>query len=147
MARFVFELQSVLQQREHLERQQQGRVAEVDRRRLALEGALRELQDQMDGERAHLAALLAGGSFAQVRAQALTISAMEHRARSLAVELAGVLGRLEEERRVLARRSAERRAIELLREQRYEAWLREQQRREQRVLDDIAGARFSEEAA
>lgn len=147
MARFVFELEGVLRQRVHVERQQQARVAEVDRMRLALEAQLRALHGQITGERAHLAALLADGSFAQVRAQALAINAMERRAQALACELGGVLRRLEEERRVLAQRSAERRAIELLREERFEAWRREQQRIEQRVLDDIAGIRFSEEAA
>lgn len=147
MPAFMFELEQVLRQRERVEREHQVRVGAIERERLDLEGELRELQGELDAARDDLRARLGArasresAGFSDVRAQARAVSALDRRGMALAERLAGVLARLRAARIELVRASSERRAIELLRDRRYERWLIEQRRREQRTLDDLAGVR------
>ncbi len=152
MGGFRFELEPVLRQREQVERQKQVAFAAIDRERLALEGELRAARAMIEDERRELRRRLGGvgGRFGAVREQALAVGALDRRAAGIGVRLGEVLQRLEEARGELVEASADRRAIELLRERRYELWRREQLRREQRELDDIVNgvsARRAQEAA
>ncbi len=152
MGAFRFELDPVLRQREQVERERQLELAAIDRERLALEGELRTTRSMIENERRELRRRLAGdgGRFGAVREQALAAGALDRRAAGIAVNLAEVLEGLAASREVLVRASADRRAIELLRERRFELWRREQLRREQRELDDVVNgvsARRAQEAA
>ncbi len=106
-----------------------------------IEDERRELRRRLEGE---------GGRFGAVREQALAVGALDRRAAGIGGRLGEVIERLEEARAELVEASADRRAIELLRERRYELWRREQLRREQRELDDVVNgvsARRAQEAA
>jgi flagellar export protein FliJ len=59
------------------------------------------------------------------------------------VRLAGVQKRLEMARLDLIAATAERRGVEVLRERRFEAWKREQDRREAAAMDEMAVMRAS----
>jgi len=59
------------------------------------------------------------------------------------LELAGIHRRLETLREGLRAASRARRAVEILKERRFEAWRREQDRREQAELDEMAVIRGS----
>lgn len=146
MARFTFQLEPVLRQRRRHEQDQQRIVAELERDRRRLEGRLRELQEAIAGSADDARAAMAAGralDVALLRRHVHARGGLERRAQTLAIELAGVLKRLEEARAELARRAAARRAVELLREQRLEAWKREQDRSQANQLDDLVQARLA----
>ncbi|MEM9560896.1 MAG: flagellar FliJ family protein, partial [Planctomycetota bacterium] len=62
------------------------------------------------------------------------------RAQAAVVRLAGVYERLDRARLELLEAATARRAVELLRDRRLEAWKRDELRREQLVLDDLTNA-------
>ncbi|MBC03958.1 MAG: flagellar export protein FliJ [Phycisphaerae bacterium] len=149
MARFRFQLQALLDARKRAEDVRRREVAELEGERNRLENDLRrrqasivnareEARDGLVGEvRPHLLRAAANAS----------MSLMRDAQRSV-LELAGLHRRLDAARAVLAEASRDRRAIELVRERRYEAWKMEIERREQSALDEIAtnaGARRARE--
>ncbi len=142
MATFRFELDPVLRQRRAAEERRQREVAVLERERLRLEGVIRGHQRGIDEERA---AWRAGASVApgaaidvgMLRRQASASLGRTAAAQRAAIELAGVLKRLESARALLLKAAGERRAMELLRESRFEAWRRAQARAEAAAMDDL----------
>lgn len=143
MARFDFEYESLLRQRRHDEREQMTKVAAIERERLDLEEEIRGYQRSIVQEKRDLAERLdtgRGGGAVDLRAVRVQANASLHligRAERAVVRLRGVHHRLDAARLELVRRTTRRRAIELLREKRYEQWSREQARLEQAELDEI----------
>lgn len=141
MARFVFKLQPVLDQRERAERDQMLIVAELERERLALESRIRSCQQMMSDERRALSEALGVGQRVDVRGVKLQAGAsLKHNfdAQRAVLELASVHRKLQAERAELARRSAQKKAVELLRDQQRDAFEREQARRETLELDEMS---------
>lgn len=140
VARFRFKLEPVLRQRTLAERDEQLRVAHIERERIDLENRLRAQQAVIENESQELGSMTLGGRVpaTTLRNQGVALAAARSEAQQLAVQLAGVLKRLETARAKLAEKAAERRAIELLKERRLEAFQREQDVREAAVLDDLA---------
>jgi len=153
MARgFVFRLQPVLEQRERLEEQAQLRVAALERERLLGESVLRSIQAELLDTRRHLRAGLhptsqavAGMSpdaparpgLAGVRAAASASLHLAVRAQRAAMELAGTLKRLDSARAELLKVTADRKAVQLLKDRALEAFRREQLKREAAALDEL----------
>lgn len=148
MARFIFELEAVLEAREWHERRQQRAVGELDRQRLAIERRAQEVQARLAEGRSAMRQALGsrgdpgslGGVVAidQVRVQA---SASLHdmvALRKVALELAGAQQRLAAARQQLLKATIARKAVEALRTRRYIAWKREQDRRENAAVDELA---------
>lgn len=146
MARFVFKLQPVLDQRERAERDQMLVVAELERERLALESRIRTCQQMMSDERRALAEALGVGQRVDVRGVKLQAGAsLKHSfdAQRSVLELASVHRKLQAERAELARLSAQKKAVELLRDQQRAAFEREQARRETLELDEMSVMRHA----
>lgn len=146
MARFVFKLQPVLDQRERAERDQMLIVAELERERLALESRIRSCQQMMSDERRALSEALGVGQRVDVRGVKLQAGAsLKHNfdAQRAVLELASVHRKLQAERAELARRSAQKKAVELLRDQQRDAFEREQARRETLELDEMSVMRHA----
>lgn len=146
MARFVFKLQPVLEQRERAERDQMLVVAELERERLALESRIRTCQQMMSDERRALAEALGVGQRVDVRGVKLQAGAsLKHNfdAQRSVLELASVHRKLRAERAELARLSAQKKAVELLRDQQRAAFEREQARRETLELDEMSVMRHA----
>jgi|GEM_PF-4170087 len=80
-------------------------------------------------------------TMASVRLQATASLSLETQTQRLAIELAGVLRRLEGARERLLEAARERQAVERLREKRRDSWLAQERRREAIEQDEIAGAR------
>jgi len=138
--KFVFELESVLRRRAHEERERQVEFARVERVRSDLERRLRDVHESARAEREALRLDLSRGGVvkvSEVRARSAAGMHLLVVAQRLAVELAGSMERCNAARGRLAEATAARRAVELLRERRYEAWRREALRREQAELDDL----------
>lgn len=144
MAKFVFELEPVLKHRLALERTQQLAVAQLQAQRAQIEDEIRSYQRQLQVEKNAMRDALGpapareqGVDLRAVRMQAgasLHLVALAQRA---VMRLAGVHQRLEQARQKLIEATTARRAVELLRERQYEAWRREQDRRENTVLDEL----------
>lgn len=141
MARFVFELQAVLDHRERAVEMRQRAVAEVELERARLEGVVRECQRGIAAERAEMRRVLAGGGarvdIALVRTQAGAAVRLAAVAQQAVLQLAGVHKRLEAVRLELLKAERARKAVELLRERRHEAWRIETARREAAAQDEL----------
>lgn len=142
--KFTFRLQPVLEQRQRAEEAMQLRVAAIERERVAIEDRLRESQRAIIEAKTELRRELAGsessGSVAVnlVRFQASSSIHMVAKARMLVVELAAVHRKLDVERAALAKAMAARKAVELLKDKRYDEWKSESAKREVTDLDELA---------
>lgn len=155
MARgFVFELEPLLEHRRRIEEEHQRAVAALERVRLDIEERIRTaqetitearevLRDQLAGAAANASPSAAGpagpGRVAldAVRLQMNASFHMTSLARKAVLELAGAHKRLEAARARLLEATKARRALEILKERRFERWKREQRRREEREMDEI----------
>jgi len=139
MRPFTFKLEGVLRQRHRTEQTHQQRVALIQRERMGVIEALETIRRELDLERGDLRQRLGSphGKLSEARAQLLAISAMQQRQARAHATLEEIEARLASAQRELARAAGERRAVELLRDRRYEAWRREGARQEQRALDDL----------
>ncbi len=140
MAKFVFKLQPVLHLRQREERERQRAVAVLERERLRLESLIRECRRASRTERGVLRDALAEGGRVDlwpVRLQAAAAGELAARASRAAVELAGLMKRIEKDRALLIEAAKRRRAMELLRERRYEEWRRGEAKAEFLLVDEI----------
>lgn len=149
MAKFVFNLEAVRKQRSALEKQRMVAVAELERERLALEYRIRAAHESVEAERLELREQLNGMREGEgrlvdlrgVRFQAGAAVVLRARTQQLVLQLAGLHKRLEKAREELRQAVAARRAVDLLRDRRFEEWRRELARREAMTLDELATMR------
>lgn len=142
MPRFRFELQPVLDARKRAEDARQLEVAELEAERVALEDGLRRRQRSIVESRSDARDELIGRvDPGRLRATANASLAVMRDAQRTVLELAGVHRRLEAARERLREASRDRRAIEIVRERRFEDWKQAMDRREQAALDEIATIR------
>lgn len=136
--RFRFPLETLLELRRREEDAARMAVARLEGVRAAAEADLRrrraELEAGRDGIRG---ALLGRVDLDAIRRDAASTIAVDRAARGAAVALAGLLRRIEEERGRLVEAARRRRAVELLKERRFEEWRRAESRRETDLLDEI----------
>ena len=146
MARFIFELETVLEQRRAAERARQLAVAALERERMDLEERVREVQRGIAREKEDLRDHLSGAGRAEgstavdmrsVRLQAGASLRLVGRAHHAALQLSGVLARLQGARRELLAATTRRKAVETLRERRLAAWKHAESRREAASLDAL----------
>ncbi len=150
MPKFTFKLDPLLRQRRRVERDLQLELAGHQRRRTELEQRLTTLSRAADDERAWLRDTLDPSACgprqidtAAARWQAHATMSTQARAQAIAVELAGVLARLDTSRAKLAAAATARRAVEGLRERRLEQFNAEQRKREIAESDDLSSARMT----
>ena len=151
MARFRFELQAVLTARTAAERRCQLAVAELEAERIGIEMEIQRLQRGMGLERDQMRTSLKGHGGAvdlpAARMQAAAAVRLTATAQQAVLRLAGVHRRLEGARAELIKAATARRAVELLRERRYEAWRRDLIDRENKAVDELAVMRVNALAA
>jgi flagellar export protein FliJ len=146
MAGFRFTLQPVLDMRQRAEQECQAEVGRIMAERRELESTLASYQRQIDAcKGAQRDAMRGDGQSvthvdpAELRVQAAATLGLHAKAQRAAIKLAGVLTRLDRAKATLTESSRARRAVEILRDRRREEWKREQARRENAELDDLAG--------
>ncbi|HYD01223.1 MAG TPA: hypothetical protein VEB22_08360 [Phycisphaerales bacterium] len=146
MAKFVFSLEAALEQRRRVERERQLVVARIEQSRVRLEERVKTVQARLVQERDDMRSLLGpagvGAAPGRVSVSAVRLQATAGlhglaELRTLAVELAGVLKRLEAARAQLTAAAVARKAVEKLREQQLARWKAERDRRESAELDDL----------
>ncbi len=139
MAKFVFRMEPLLTVRRRAEDDARRAVAVLKRERLEVEGELRRRQQDIVAGKGRLRGSLAGTL--DVRGLRLGAGATLHvirQAHQLALRLAGIGQRMESARQVFLQARVRRRAIELLREQRFDKWKAAMGRAENSALDDLA---------
>jgi flagellar biosynthesis chaperone FliJ len=160
MPRFTFELEPVLRLRRRQEEQHQRAVADLERERAAIEDRIRaqqstiseskrDLRRMLQGERAAGPAETAEGepwaergvSLRGARLQANAALHMVVQAQRSVIELAGVHRRLDTARLALLKAMTQRKAVEVLKQKRFEQWKADMLRKEQAEVDDIVSAR------
>ncbi len=145
MAKFVFELKVLLEQRRREERDRMKAVAEIERERLEIEQAALRLAAEMRAERETLKQELAGEEGVDLGSVRMQANASLHGVRKtheLALQGAATITRLEAVRAELLEATTRRRAVELLRERRFEAWLAGERAKESREVDELVTARY-----
>lgn len=142
MARFRFGLEGLLEQRRRAERDRQVEVARIEAERVGLEDRLRRIQASLSSGKDAVRGALGGAvDVPTLRAHSSATLFSEMEAQRVVLELGTVLKRLETARSALGEAAKERRAVELLKERRHEAWLAEEARKERVELDELATAR------
>lgn len=143
MAKFIFELEAVLRARQAEERRRQLVLAGLEGERARIEDLIRECQNAIVRGRDDLREALGGASggapvdLAGVRMQAGAGLHLVARAQRHVFELAGVHRKLDAARLELLKAATQRKAVESLRERRYEEWREDQKRREAAALDEL----------
>lgn len=138
MPRFTFPLQAVLEQRVRIEQDRQRIVAELELLRLKFEQQIRSCQRQIEAEQLGQREALASGDLLGARFQAAATLRLDAEAQRYVIELAGVHRRLESARAELLEAMKARKAVELLKERRFEDWRQQQARLEAAANDEIS---------
>jgi flagellar export protein FliJ len=141
MAKFVFRLDPLLKARRRAEEDAQRAVAQLQRQRMALEDTLRRYQQRITHGKEALRGALAGSI--DMRALRLEAGASLHlirKAQQVVLQLAGLGKRQESARATLIEARKRRRALELLRERRFEQWKTRLAKAETAQLDELATA-------
>lgn len=153
MPPFHFSLQPVLDHRAALERRQQITVAGLQRARDAVEAKVRQIQAELTADREAMRLIAAGDAQGRVAVDQIRLaaSASMHamiKLQRAAIELAGAQQRLAAGRTKLLAARVARKGVDVLRQRQHSQWLRDEHRREDRVLDDLnvmgAGARAAD---
>lgn len=146
VAKFEFKLEAVLEQRRGIERQKQLALGQMEAKRIEVESRVAAVRARLDERRSDLRERLSGGGAVEVGAVRLQSNAALFgmvELRRLAIELAGVMKRVEAARADLLRATIARKAIEHLRTKAYEAWKRDLAKREAAELDDLTLMRLA----
>lgn len=149
MKRFRFPYQALLEHRRRTERDRQIAVAGIERERREVERSLAECQAAINSAQSDLrAALLPASPNGEGAAASLNVSAVRLQANAalhlrlrgnqLVLKLAGIHRRLEAARAELASAAKDRRAVELLKERRFEEWKASLRKTEDAETDEIA---------
>jgi len=139
MARFIFTLQPLLDLRRRQEQLAQRALAQCNQLRVQFENRLRQQQQIIRSDKQLLRGRLVGAlDTDELRLHAASTVQGMRSAQRLAVELAGVHKRLSVARDELVEATRARRAIELLRDRRYEQWKTQQARADVAATDELA---------
>jgi flagellar FliJ protein len=139
MPRFRFTLDPLLRARLRREQHCQREVAKLERERLDLEARLRRYQGDLAAGKDSLRDRLVGPlDTSALRLQAGQARQIMRSAQQIVIELAGVQKRLEGARAELLQAATQRRAVELLRDRRFEAWKRRIEKAETAAVDELA---------
>jgi flagellar FliJ protein len=139
MARFRFRLEPLLKARRLAEQGRQRAVAEIERERLAIEDRLREQQQFISaGKRSMRDEMTGTLDVDAMRLHAGATMRLMRDAERMVIELAGVHQRLDAARSELIEATRQRRAVELLRERRFEQWKAELEKADDAAIDELA---------
>jgi flagellar FliJ protein len=148
VARFRFELEALLAMRLREERLCMTEFAAIERQRYDLEENLRSKQREIGQVKQTLREGLVGSvNVGLIRQHAAATIAVDRLARQTVLELAGLSRKADAARQRLVAASQRRRAVEILRERRFEEWKRDADRKETAFLDDLSNIARAREAA
>ncbi|MHC4218874.1 MAG: flagellar export protein FliJ [Planctomycetota bacterium] len=139
MPKFTFRLEPLLKARRRAEQDAQRAVAQLQRQRMVLEDTLRNFQRKISHGKESLRGALAGSiDMRSLRLEAGASLHLVRKAQQVVLQMAGLNQQQETARVGLIEARKHRRALELLREQRYEQWKRALNKAEDARLDELA---------
>jgi len=139
MAKFTFSLQALLKARLAVEQRHQVAVAKIEYERRTLEERIRAQQGMISDGKQEVRSGLIGAVDAQgLRHHASASLHLMRQAQRLVLELHGVHHRMEAARQELVEAAKARRAVELLRDRRWEEWKVAEDKIEVAALDELA---------
>ncbi len=139
MAKFRFQFEKVLEHRRSIEEARLRELRALSDERAAMQGEIQGLAAAITRSRLELGASLIGKvDLSQVARFAQFSGQTRFRVQEVAMGMAVLERRIVEARQRVVEARRDRRALELLRERRLEAWKREQDRRETVELDDLS---------
>ncbi len=142
MAKFVFRLEPLLTARRHAEQDARRVVAVLERERIGFQDELRRHQQQIMSDKQQMRGSMTGSlDMRSLRQGAGVTLHVIRKAQQVVLKLAGVSQRMESARAELRKTMTRRRAIELLREKRFDQWKIVQAKAETAVLDELAVGR------
>jgi flagellar protein FliJ len=138
MARFVFTLQIVLEQREREERLCQLELAQAQQSLVQLELQLQQMNAEMTSSNADLKRLHEAGKLdvPTIAQQRRYLAAMKLKVIDHARQMADARLAVEAKQRKLAEAAKQRKAIEVLRDKQKQRWSAEQDKRERDLMDE-----------
>ncbi|MHC4828252.1 MAG: flagellar export protein FliJ [Planctomycetota bacterium] len=138
MAKFVFRLEPLLKARRRAEEKEQLAVAELERQRLALADTLRRHQRNITHGKESLRGSLAGTlDMRSLRLEAGAALHLVRKAQQVVLQLAGLGQRQETARARLIEATKRRRALELLKERRFDEWKTRLGKAEDAQIDEL----------
>ena len=147
MARFVFRLEPLLTARRRTEQDARRVVAAFERERLGLEDELRRHQREITSGKQYMRGSMTGSLDMRSLRQGAGVTLHEIRkAHQVVLQLAGLGQRMESARAELLEAMTRRRAIELLREKRFDQWKIALDKAENAALDELAVGRAARRA-
>lgn len=148
MARFEFKLDPVLRHRRMIEEQCQRDLAQLLRRQMILQSQITSLQETIVADKRSMAGALVGQvNVDRIRQHGVHSNHIAVRVQKVAIELLKLRGKIEQAREKLLTATKARKAVELLRNKRYERWMTEQRRAETREADEMATQAYARRMA
>ena len=146
MAKFVFKLEGVLRQREHVEKEKQRALAVVQAQMTQLQGELRALNETVQSSTDDLRQNRLTGRLDLhfLAAHRRFTLATQRKAMNLVQKMALVQRSVDEAQQALLEAVKQRKAIEKLREKHHERWKADVARKEAAQLDEISMQMSSE---
>ena len=140
MARFIFRLEPLLEQRRHVERERQRRVAEIQRQVNDLLGKIRTAQQTIAEEDHALAGvhLIGRLDLAYIAHEKRYVGTLQVLIQQHMQRVAALQGAMVEARAALLKAAQARQAMEKLRDKQRARWQAEQDRKENAALDEIS---------
>ncbi len=143
MARFEFKMEPLLTHRRRLEDERQRALAVLLREKLILETQLRNQQQSISEDKQRLSGALAGRvDVDSIRRHAAHNHRLAVRAQQIAIRLFELTRQIEAARVALVEATKQRKAIELLRDKRFDRWRKRQQRKATAELDELATQKY-----
>ncbi len=144
MAKFKFNLEPVLYQRRVEEEKCQRDLAKALRQQMILRDQLQQMQQTITGSRQALADGLIGSvRLDQMMDFARYSGQVRQRAMAFVTKLAATEKLIEAARARLMQATRARKALDVLRDRRYQEWQKEIQRREANQLDELAVQQYA----
>lgn len=140
---FRFRYQSLLEHRRHVEQQRQRQLAQRRQRKSELEGMLEEAQNTLRQNKHELAESLRGRvDMSQLGVFARYSVHMSGRGMHVVRHIAEAEKKADQARAELLEATRQVKALELLRDREYEQWKKQQQKKEDQRLDEVAVQSF-----
>lgn len=141
MPKFRFNLQAVLTQRTHIERERQRVLGELLGKMAGLEGELQELDQTVKSATQELrdSRLTGVVDLAFLAAHRRFVLATERKARTVVQKMGLLQRQVDEARGLLVEAARARKVVDKLRERRFDDWRNDLLRKEQEQLDEVGG--------
>jgi flagellar FliJ protein len=139
MARFSFKLEPVLRHRRMIEDEHQRELAQLLREQMILESRMHVLQGEITRDKSSMGSALVGRvDVSRIRQHGAHQGRVAVHLQEIASRLFMLHRQIDDRRSQLIEATRARKAVEILKDKQYRRWRDEQNRRENRELDELS---------